>query len=167
MTAISNSGGAIEALRTHWPEYLMEAAALGMFMVSACVFGVLLGHPASALYQAIPNALARQILGGIAMGLTAVAIISSPWGQRSGAHMNPALTLTFLSLGKIAPWDALFYVAAQFAGGVAGVVVSSWIIGAPLADSSVNYVVTVPGPRGPWIAFGAEFAISFLLVAVV
>ena len=100
------------------------------------MFGVLLGHPASALYQAIPNALARQILGGIAMGLTAVAIISSPWGQRSGAHMNPALTLTFLSLGKIAPWDAIFYVAAQFAGGFAGVVLSERIIGAPLRHSA-------------------------------
>src|SRR5882724_7775573 len=167
MTAVSNSGGATEALRAHWPEYLMESAALDMFMVSACVFGVLLGHPASALYQAIPDALARQILGGIAMGLTAVAIISSPWGQRSGAHMNPALTLTFLTLGKIAPWDATFYVVAQFTGGFAGVVLSERIIGAPLRHSAVNYVVTVPGPHGPWVAFAAEFAISFLLVAIV
>jgi len=101
------------------------------------------------------------------MGLTAVGIISSPWGQRSGAHMNPALTLTFLSLGKIAPWDALFYVVAQFAGGLAGVVLSGRIIGPPLAHASVKYVVTVPGPHGPWAAFGAEFAISFLLVAIV
>ena len=54
------------------------------------------------------------------MGLTAVGIISSPWGQRSGAHMNPAVTLTFLSLGKIAAWDALFYVLAQFAGSLTG-----------------------------------------------
>src|SRR5712691_4938699 len=167
MTAISNSGGAIEALRTHWPEYLMEAAALGMFMVSACVFGVLLGHPASAAYQALPDPLVRQILGGIAMGLTAVAIISSPWGKQSGAHMNPAFTLTFLSLGKIAPWDALFYVVGQFLGGLAGVVLSSFIIGPPVADPSVNYSVTIPGPQGPWVAFGAEFAISFLLVAII
>ena len=101
------------------------------------------------------------------MGLTAVAIISSPFGQRSGAHMNPALTLTFLSLGKIAPWDALFYVAAQFVGGAAGVLLSSLLIGPPLACSSINYVVTTPGPWGPWSAFAAEFAISFLLVAII
>jgi aquaporin Z len=30
------------------------------------------------------------------MGPTAVAIIYSSWGRRSGAHMNPAVTLTFL-----------------------------------------------------------------------
>jgi aquaporin Z len=167
ITAISKREGAAAALRTHWPEYLMETAALGMFMVSACFFGVLLGHPASAVYQALPHPLVRQILGGIAMGLTAVAIISSPWGKQSGAHMNPALTLTFLSLGKIAPWDALFYVIAQFAGGLAGVVLSLLIIGHAVGDPSVNYVATVPGPQGPWVAFAAEFAISFLLIAII
>lgn len=34
------------ALREHWPEYLMEAAELGMFMISACVFATILGNPA-------------------------------------------------------------------------------------------------------------------------
>src|SRR5262252_2387067 len=108
MPAVSTRFTAMEALRSHWPEYLMEAAALGMFMVSACVCGILLE---------CVTGLFNRVLGGIAMGLTAVSIISSPWGQRSGAHMNPAFTLTFLFLGKIAPWDALFYVVAQFAGG--------------------------------------------------
>src|SRR5258706_12055339 len=145
----------------------MEAAALGIFMVSACVFGILLGHPSSAVYRMLPDPMLRQVLGGIEMGLTAVGIISSPWGQRSGAHMNPSLTLTFLSLGKIAASDAFFYIVAQFAGGAAGVVLSRWIIGSALGDPSVNYVVTLPGPQGPWVAFGAEFAISFLLVTIV
>ena len=156
MPAVSNRSGAAEALQTHWPEYLMEAAALGMFMVSACVFGVLLEHA---------SGLTGRILGGIAMGLTAVSIICSPWGQRSGAHMNPALTLTFLSLGKIAPWDAFFYVVAQFAGGVAGVLLSRWILGPALAR--VQFVATVPGTGGPWVGFAAEFTISFLLISIV
>jgi len=137
----------------------MEAAALGMFMISACVFGVVL--------QGVSHALARQILGGIAMGLTAVCIISSPWGQRSGAHMNPAFTLTFLTLGKIAPWDALFYVCAQFVGGLAGVLAARALLGPALAARPLSYVATVPGPAGAGVAFAAEFAISFLLVAVV
>jgi aquaporin Z len=156
MPNVSNPVGAIESLRAHWPEYLMEAAALGMFMVSACVFGVLLEHVAG---------LASRVLAGIAMGLTAVAIISSSWGQRSGAHMNPAVTLTFLCLGKIAAWDALFYVIAQFTGGVAGVLLSAGFLGRALAR--VQFVATIPGPGGPWVAFAAEFAISFLLISVV
>jgi aquaporin Z len=41
-------------LREHWPEYLMEAAELGMFMVSACVFATILGHPPSLLAEALP-----------------------------------------------------------------------------------------------------------------
>src|SRR5690242_5439811 len=124
MPAVSGRVSAVEALRTHWPEYLMEAAALGMFMVSACFFGILLER-----VSGVPS----RILGGVAMGLTAISIISSPWGQRSGAHMNPALTLTYLSLGKVAPWDALFYVVAQFAGGSLGVLLSRWIMGAALS----------------------------------
>src|SRR4051812_36430990 len=137
----------------------MEAAALGMFMISACVSGIVL--------QAVPDGLARRVLGGIAMGLTAVCIISSPWGQRSGAHMNPALTLTFLSLGKIAPWDAFFYMCAQLSGGLAGALIARVLIGPPVADPPLQYVGTVPGTAGPWVAFAAEFAISFLLVAIV
>jgi aquaporin Z len=146
----------IDALASHWPEYLIESWALGTFMVSACTFGVLLAP--------LPQPLGR-ILGGIAMGLTAVGIICSPWGKRSGAHMNPALTLTFWSLGRIAGWDATLYVLAQFLGGAAGVLVSSWVLG-PALDR-VQFVATVPGPSGAWLAFAAEFAISFLLVAIV
>ena len=58
---------------------------------------------------------------GVAMGSTAVALIFSPLGKRSGAHFNPSVTLTFFRLGKIKAWDAVFYVLFQFAGGIAGV----------------------------------------------
>ena len=107
----------------HWPEYLMEAAGLGLFMISACVFGTLLEHPASPVRAGrCPTPLVRRVLMGLAMGLTAIAIIYSPWGQRSGAHMNPAVTLTFLRLGKVAPADAVFYVAgAVRSAAIAGV----------------------------------------------
>ena len=86
----------------HWPEFAMEAACLGLFMISACVFVTLLEHPMSPVHRAIPSATLRRVLVGIAMGLTAVGLIYSPWGQRSGAHMNPSLTLTYLRLRKIA-----------------------------------------------------------------
>ncbi len=157
----------LQALRSHWPEYLMEAAALGVFMLSACTFAALLEHPASALHQAIPSALPRRVLMGIAMGLTAVGIICSPWGQRSGAHMNPSVTLSFLSLGKVARWDAAFYILAQFAGGVAGVRVADVFIGSALRDSAVNYVATTPGAPGVAVAFFAELLISFVLMTTV
>ena len=90
-----------EALRRHYPEYLMEAAGLGLFMVSACGFGVLLNHPESPALAALPDAFLRQALMGLAMGATAAGLVYSPWGRRSGAHMNPAVTLAFLALGKV------------------------------------------------------------------
>src|SRR5690242_1345986 len=102
------------ALKNHWPEYLMEAAELGIFMVSASVFTILLYHPGSPVVRAIAPDFIRRILMGLAMGLTLVGIVFSPWGKQSGAHMNPAFTLTFYRLGKVAPWDAVFYVIAQF-----------------------------------------------------
>ena len=89
------------ALRGHWPEYLIEAWALGMFMISAGIFATLLGSSRlAACTQRIHEwRIVRRALIGIAMGLTAVALIYSPWGKRSGAHMNPAVTLTFWRLG--------------------------------------------------------------------
>jgi aquaporin Z len=103
----------------------------------------------------------------MAMGLTALAIFYSPWGKRSGAHLNPSVTLTFFTLGKIEGRDALFYILAQFAGGIAGVGVASLLIGTALGHPAVNYAATMPGPSGPWVAFGAEFVISFLMMAAV
>ncbi|MCW5980397.1 MAG: aquaporin [Bryobacteraceae bacterium] len=154
-----------QAWRAHWPEYLMEAGALGAFMVSACVFTALLEHPASPARQAIASPTVRLFLNGLAMGLTLIAIIHSPWGKRSGAQMNPALTLAFFRLGKIGPWDTLFYAVFQFIGGVAGVAFCALAIGGPIRD--IHYVVTVPGPRGAGVAFAAEFLISFALMTAV
>lgn len=156
-----------EALRRHWPEYLMEAAGLGLFMFSACLMVSLLEYPRSPIHGMLSDAMLRRALVGVAMGLTAVAIIYSPWGRRSGAHLNPAVTLTFWRLGKVAPWDAALYIAGQLAGGLAGVLVARAWIGSPVADASVNYAATIPGPSGPIVAFVAEIGISFALMLVV
>jgi aquaporin Z len=155
------------ALRAHWPEYLIEAAGLGVFMVSACAFGVLIFHPGSAAFRALGGDLARRAAMGLAMGATSAALVYSPWGRRSGAHLNPAVTLAFTRLGKVAPQDAAFYVAAQFVGAVAGVGVSWVLIGEWLAHRSIRYVATVPGPAGALVALAAEVAISCVLMAVV
>jgi aquaporin Z len=156
-----------EALRRHWPEYLMEAAGLGLFMMSACLFATLFEHPASPVPQSIDAPLVRRLFMGMAMGLTAVGIIYSPWGQQSGAHLNPAVTLTFFRLGKVKPWDALFYVTAQFAGGVTGVWLAATALGQAIAHPAVNYVATTPGVAGVCVAFLAESAMTFVLMSVV
>jgi aquaporin Z len=148
-------------------EYLIEAALLGIFMISACAFTVLLEYPSSPVHQAIASADLRRFLIGLAMGITAVLLIYSPWGKRSGAHFNPATTLTFLRLGKVPRRDAAGYVVAQFLGGAAGVLVAWGLLGAQLEDRATNFAVTVPGADGVAIAFLAELAISFLLMSVI
>lgn len=157
----------LSSLAAHWPEYLMEAACLSAFMLSACAFTVLLEHPASPVHQAIDSALVRRAAMGLSMGATAVTIIASRFGQRSGAHMNPAVTLTYLTLGKIAWRDAVFYAAAQFSGGILGVLLAELLIGPPLRHSAVNFAVTQPGPSGAPPAFAAEMLISGFLMAAV
>jgi aquaporin Z len=145
----------------------MEAAGLGLFMISAAAMTSLLEYPYSPLYPLLPDPVVRRVLIGIAMGLTAVVIIYSPWGKRSGAHLNPAVTMTFFRLGKIQGLDAFFYVVAQFAGGLIGLLVASLAIGMAIEHPTVNYVVTVPGLDGAGVAFAAEAAISFGLMLVV
>jgi aquaporin Z len=151
----------------HWPEYLAEAGLLGLFMVVACVLGVALGHPASAAVRALPQPFARRALFGLAMGATAVVIIYSPPGKRSGAHINPAVTLAFLALGKVRARDAALYAAAQLAGAAAGVLLAWALLGARLAHPAVHFVTTRPGTAGAFAAFAAEAAISFALMTVI
>lgn len=151
----------------HWREYTAEAAAIAIFMLSAAVFAVVLQHPDSPVRQAIADAFVRRTLMGLAMGATAAAIIYSPLGALSGAHMNPSVTLAFLSLGRIRLGDAAGYLAAQFAGAWAGTLAALALLGAAFRHPAINYVQTLPGPGGVWPAVAGEFVISFVTLAVV
>ena len=151
----------------HLPEYAIEAVLLAAFMVSACAFGVVLEHPDSVVHRVLPDPTLRRVLMGLVMGATAVSIIYSPWGGRSGAHINPATTLSFFLLGRIRGPDVLGYVLAQFLGAVAGVALASAALGRLLAHPSVNYVVTQPGQWGQGAALLGELLISGLLMGAV
>jgi aquaporin Z len=104
---------------------------------------------------------------GMAMGLTSAALVYSPWGRRSGAHLNPAVTLTFFRLGKISRHDALCYGCAQFIGGVLGITTAALLLRTWISHPAVNYVATLPGHSGIGVAFIAESSISFLLMLVI
>ena len=153
--------GWTEALRQHWPEYAMEAAGLGIFMIAAGIAWTVLACPSWPVDRLLPDPLVKRFLMGIAMGGTAVGLTYSPWGRQSGAHYNPAITLTFLRLRKIHPVDACFYIFAQFLGGLAGVLFVEAILGNAFAKPPVEFIVTVPGPAGAGAAFLGELTISF------
>jgi aquaporin Z len=156
-----------DSFKRNWRLYIFEAIELAIFMISACVSTVFLFDPAYPMPHIVPNAVFRRVLMGIAMGITAVFIIRSPMGKRSGAHFNPAITLTYFRLGKIDPWDALFYVVFQFLGGVLGVAVSALLLGKNLAAPTVRYAVTAPGRYGTAAAFLAELFMATVLMGVV
>jgi len=159
--------GVVASLRLHWPEYLMEVAEMGLYLFLTCLFATLLQHPASPIRDLIPSGILRRAILGAAVGTTVFAIAMSPWGQQSGGHFNPAITLTFYRLRKIRFWDALFYGAAQFFGAISGVAIATYILWGAPAHESVRYAMTLPGRYGNGVAFVAELAISFGLMATV
>ena len=167
--ALINKGtlSAADSLRLHWPEHLMEGAEAAIYLLSACAVATFLWHPASPLQRYLPSDAVRRMLMGLAMGATIMAIVLSPWGKQSGAHFNPAVTFTFYRLGKVPPWDALFYCIAQLSGALAGVALASLLLRGAPAHHAVRYAATLPGIYGDGIAFVAELVISFLLMGAV
>jgi aquaporin Z len=145
----------------------MEAGELALYTFSTCAIATLLQHPASPVRHLITNGFFRRAVMGLGMGATVVAIVMSPWGKQSGAHFNPGVTLTFYRLGKMDFSDAVFYIAAQFLGGIAGVAIATYLLRGAPGDAAVRYAVTIPGRYGNAIAFVAEMTISFILMITV
>lgn len=150
-----------------WRDYAIEAALLACFMISASAFTILVEHPRSWLAAAVTPPLARRFVVGCAMAVTAMVLIYSRYGVRTGAHMNPAVTLVMARLRPMRRRDLIGYVAGQFTGGVAGMAVAALLFGSSLSHASINWVVTKPGPRGSAMAFVAECAMTMVMMSVV
>lgn len=163
----TDSLSAMTSLRRHWPEYLMEMGEAGFYLCVACLVATLLQHPASIVRQFVSSGIVRRALMGLAMGATAIAIVISPWGKRSGGHFNPAITFAFYRLRKLSSYDMGFYVGAQFLGAIIGVAVARYVLRGALGNYAVHYAVTAPGAYGTTVAFVAELAISFFLMITI
>lgn len=157
----------IKLFKANWKIYVIEAWALAMFMISACLCTILIEHPDFQISTSITQPFWRRLLSGIAMGITAILLIYSKWGKQSGAHMNPAVTLAHLHLNRIQKTDAFWYIAAQLTGASSGVAFISFLFPAYMGSDVVNYVVTTPGTGGVAIAFIAELAMAAVLFAMV
>jgi aquaporin Z len=155
-----------EALRQHWPEYLIEAFGLGMIMLVSVVAVAALEVPLVPALGTL-DPFVRRALVGLCIAGTVVALVYSRWGRQSGAHFNPSVTLTFLLLGRVRPWDAAFYAVSQVAGGLAGILIARLLLGDLVSHPPVRWIVTVPGAPGVGKAFAAEVFCSFLLMTVV
>lgn len=153
------------ALRRHWTYYLTEAAGVAAFLTFTSVGSVLLNHPDFPLRGWLDESeLLRRSVLAVVVGLVVAGITYSPWGQRSGAHINPAVTLAFWQLGSLRGTDAIWYILAQCAGGAVAGKLLHGLLRRWYAHPDVNFNLTEPGPMGAAVALLAEVVISGLLM---
>lgn len=93
-------------------------------------FGLLLSVTGGALFSLnLPSALdpiARVILISFAIGAGLIGMLYA-FGDLSGGHFNPAITLGMYAAGRFRGRDVVPYIVVQVLGGVLGVAVVAWV----------------------------------------
>ncbi|HEX9517891.1 MAG TPA: aquaporin [Streptosporangiaceae bacterium] len=138
----------------HWTEWWAEltgTAVLLFAIVTARYWAIRGGPPWS------DPAITIAIIG-MAAGLAVLGVAVSPLGRRSGAHLNPAVTIGLWLQKVTSRADLAGYCTAQIAGGIAGVVAArAW--GAQVARPPVHWAVIAPAAwMPPAAAAGIEAA---------
>jgi aquaporin Z len=112
----------------------------------------------------VVNDLQDGMLGhvGIAVvfGLVIMAMIYS-YGNISGAHFNPAVTISFFAAKRISGRDTIFYIISQISGGLLGGVILLLLF-----PEAVSYGTTNPS-GGNLQAFVLEVILTFILMTVI
>ncbi len=72
--SVRDTLGVAASLRLHWPEYLMEAGQISLFMFCICSFATLLQHPASPVRHLFVSGIVRRALMGLAIGATVITL---------------------------------------------------------------------------------------------
>ena len=109
--------------------------------LSAVVIDFGAGSPVA---QVLPGHSPRLLLTGALFAATGALVTISPIGRRSGAHLNPAVTLAFWLTGHVSSVDLFGYVLGQTLGALAGAVALAAVWGARAA--SVHDGLTQPAP---------------------
>ncbi|XP_068212947.1 neurogenic protein big brain-like isoform X1 [Palaemon carinicauda] len=92
-----------------------------------------------------------------------MAILVHSFGQVSGGHVNPAVTVTLAVTRRVSPLRAAMFILAQLGGGIAGAALlygtTSGYTG-DLGATMVSQAIT------PWQGLGLEFLLTFVVVFV-
>jgi glycerol uptake facilitator-like aquaporin len=132
----------------------LAAEALGTAFLVATVVGS--GIMAERLTSDVALALLGNTLPTGAMLVVLITIL----GPISGAHFNPAVTMVFAIRRELTSAEALGYILAQIAGGIAGTLLAHAMFALPLWDASLK--VRTGGPQ--WLA---EAVAAFGLVVTI
>ena len=133
----------------------LVAEALGTAFLLAVVVGSgIMGERLAGGNDAI------ALLGNTIATGAILAVLILIFGPLSGAHFNPAVTLSFVMQGQLARRAALLYVAVQVLGGLAGMLAAHAMFEEPLLQASLKV------RSGPAQLF-AEFIATFGLVATI
>jgi aquaporin Z len=130
--------------------YLAELLGTAILLVVGLSAVSLDFGSSSPVRTAVPSATLRRLITGTVFAGGGAAVVYSILGRISGGHLNPAVTLAFLRLGKIKPRLATGYVVAQAGGAILGAVAVRLLWG-DLARS-VDDGATVPGAQGALVA---------------
>jgi glycerol uptake facilitator-like aquaporin len=134
----------------------LVAEALGTALLVATVVGS--GIMADRLTDDVALALLGNTIPTGAILVVLIAIL----GPISGAHFNPAVTMVFALRRDIGPNAALWYVAAQIVGGIAGTFLAHAMFELPI----IQFSQTMRTGSGQWIAEGvAAFGLVFTILA--
>ena len=147
---------------TEWAAEMLGTALLLFVAVSAVTFDL---GPASPLARVIPSESLRLLVTGLLIAGSASLYSVTPPGKRSGAHLNPVVTLAFWLMGHVHRHDLVAYWVAQLTGAVLGTAagLAVWRD----AARQVHVASTHPGPGTPLLlAAGAEFAMTMTLLLV-
>ncbi|MFB6182973.1 MAG: MIP/aquaporin family protein [Haloarculaceae archaeon] len=128
---------------------------------------------ATLVYVLVSSALLGKDMLGASTGVAVlfIAIGTAGWlfvivetfGEISGAHVNPAVTVGLLVSGDVDRSTAVRYIPTQFAGGIVGVVLANLSFVSILGTN----VFTISSVARPPSTYLAEFLGTALLVSVV
>ncbi|HEV3484847.1 MAG TPA: aquaporin [Vicinamibacterales bacterium] len=152
-------------MRRKWSLYGCEFAGTALMLFIGVAAVALMWGSGSPIPE-IPNPVLRRLVTGLLFAGGATIVVYSPLGQRSGGHINPAVTLAFWALGKFPGDQVLPYVIAQVLGAIAGVAAAAVLFGDLVR--SVQFAVTMPGEGWTWMsALVAEALATFGLVFLI
>jgi aquaporin Z len=158
--------GAGQAGGFHLVEWACELAGTALLLLgglSAVALDFARGSPVAAL---LPSASARLLLTGMLFAGSGSLVAISPLGRRSGAHINPAVTLAFWIERRVHRHDLAGYLTAQFLGAIAGVAVWRLLWGGRTASVADGITAPGPGVSAPE-AVAIEALMTGLLVLVI